>query len=951
MSVVANVAINVDGKNAAKVLDEIKRKVDEMNGSFKKVPDAGKDANRLGDLLGGLASKLALAATAAEVLRKSLAVAFERNAGEQKLRNLTDSTGEFEAAMGLAKQASNQFGLSQTETTKALGDVYGRLKGVGFGLKETGEIYTGFNVIAKQSGLAGEEAAGAFFQLSQALGKGKLNGDEFVTISERMPNLLDAIAKATGKSRGELSGMAQQGKLTSEVLYKALSEAAKGADGLNNSLNKQQQVMGQVTQVTDRLFNAIGQVIGPIVVKGMEFLVWVGNEISDWWGYLGGVIFPKVYKAIQPVIVELQKVWNGIPWDSVITAVQSVAIALMNGWVKAMEFLSPILAAVIKGFVALSNNPVFKFIAEQVQRLAGFLGLSTDKVSEFKAGQDKATEAAVGTLDKYSKMPTAIEDAKAKVQELAAAQERVVSAVKAASEAIERQSESQGLIGAVVAARIGSEQKLNDLQKIGLEQAYETADTADKRYKIAIALFKNEVNAAALQYQAAKAAILIDNEKIKLQQQAAVLKGYEIQAEGKLQILKAGSVEEENRKRQALGEALAAQNNVIRAVAEQGAAQRIVNGYQLASAETQYKTQVATAGIALQQKLVSDEIGLSGNRANTLTGNMVNAATSTGTMAAISGNLATKMGDASAQIKEGTDAAVQNVQVFGTAAATSASSHDRWRETVLKGVGAQQQVATAVQQTTGTVVASNNIRATSSIDADRRRVTSAVNADRQIQESSGFSTKRLTDNWTGFTKWFYGSVTDPISNAWKSLVGFLPKAMSTAAATIKSTFTNVGTTIKSILNGVLRGIINGVNRVINEINWLVGRANAISAAVSGPRLPILPRFNIPQFAEGGVVNKPTLAIVGEGGEREFIIPESKMAAASANYLNGARGGDVIPSSAGGNAQINITTGPVLQQGGQQYVTMADLERAMRKTADGVYASLRTPSSRIALGAR
>jgi hypothetical protein len=81
-----------------------------------------------------------------------------------------------------------------------------------------------------------------------------------------------------------------------------------------------------------------------------------------------------------------------------------------------------------------------------------------------------------------------------------------------------------------------------------------------------------------------------------------------------------------------------------------------------------------------------------------------------------------------------------------------------------------------------------------------------------------------------------------------------------------------------------------------------------------------------------------------------------MAAASANYLNGARGGAVIPAFAnggfvGGNAQINVTTGPVMQQGGQQYVSMADLERAMRKTVDGVYASLRTPAGRYATGVR
>jgi TP901 family phage tail tape measure protein len=223
--------------------------------------------------------------------------------------------------------------------------------------------------------------------------------------------------------------------------------------------------------------------------------------------------------------------------------------------------------------------------------------------------------------------------------------------------------------------------------------------------------------------------------------------------------------------------------------------------------------------------------------------------------------------------------------------------------------------------------------------------------------------KPLTDFALWLVSWgkpigqfFTDYITTPISNAWKAMVEFLPKALNTAAATIKSVFTGVGNAIKGILNGILLGVFTWVNAVIANINRLINAANYLSAKVRGPQLPTLPRLNVPQFAQGGVINGPTLAMVGEGGEREYIIPEGKMAAASANFLNGARGGAVIPAYAnggfvGGNAQINVTTGPVLQQGGQQYVTMADLERAMRKTADGVYASLRTPAGRYATGVR
>jgi len=53
------------------------------------------------------------------------------------------------------------------------------------------------------------------------------------------------------------------------------------------------------------------------------------------------------------------------------------------------------------------------------------------------------------------------------------------------------------------------------------------------------------------------------------------------------------------------------------------------------------------------------------------------------------------------------------------------------------------------------------------------------------------------------------------------------------------------------------------------------------------------------FAEGGYVNKPTNALIGEGGEPEYIIPESKMRESMSRYSNGSRGNSVIPANGGG----------------------------------------------------
>jgi hypothetical protein len=107
---------------------------------------------------------------------------------------------------------------------------------------------------------------------------------------------------------------------------------------------------------------------------------------------------------------------------------------------------------------------------------------------------------------------------------------------------------------------------------------------------------------------------------------------------------------------------------------------------------------------------------------------------------------------------------------------------------------------------------------------------------------------------------------------------------------------------------------------------------------------------MPRFAAGGYVTGPTAAIVGEGGESEYIVPQSKASAFAANWMAGRRGAAAIPrngmaSAAGRPPTINITTGPVLQQNGQNWVTVPDMERALATLADTMLLNNRTPGGR------
>ena len=187
----------------------------------------------------------------------------------------------------------------------------------------------------------------------------------------------------------------------------------------------------------------------------------------------------------------------------------------------------------------------------------------------------------------------------------------------------------------------------------------------------------------------------------------------------------------------------------------------------------------------------------------------------------------------------------------------------------------------------------------------------------------------------------------PILGFFKGLYDGAVAIFGKIGSAIGKAFEAVVGTIKNVFRSVLQYLADRVNFAAGLINVLIRAFNRLPA----PDIPLIPQLTVPAFAEGGVVNRPTLAMVGEGGEREYVVPESKMAAASSNFLAGARGGAVLAGAAsgGGAPTINITTGPVMEFDGQRYVTVTDMERAMRLTAEGVIGRLRTPSARIALG--
>ena len=96
---------------------------------------------------------------------------------------------------------------------------------------------------------------------------------------------------------------------------------------------------------------------------------------------------------------------------------------------------------------------------------------------------------------------------------------------------------------------------------------------------------------------------------------------------------------------------------------------------------------------------------------------------------------------------------------------------------------------------------------------------------------------------------------------------------------------------------------------------------------------------IKPFASGGMATRPTVGLVGEAGEDEYIIPASKMAQSMQRYTARARGEAVIPgtgqSSSGGESGSTTTvnySGPVLNFNSEEFVPKSAIGEIINSAA-------------------
>ncbi len=130
--------------------------------------------------------------------------------------------GNLQKAMDDVKNVA----IATNSNLTATGDLYSRLTKIGQEMKWPQEQALALTeTINKAIQVGGGSAASneaAITQLNQALGSGVLRGDEFNSMMEQSPRLAQALADGLDVTTGKLREMAGEGKLTTDVVTKAL---------------------------------------------------------------------------------------------------------------------------------------------------------------------------------------------------------------------------------------------------------------------------------------------------------------------------------------------------------------------------------------------------------------------------------------------------------------------------------------------------------------------------------------------------------------------------------------------------------------------------------------------------------------------------------------------------------------------------------------------------------
>lgn len=231
--------------NTANYVREMKKATDKTKKELKSVADYGK---LVGGQLGIAFATLGSAVSISHII----ATADQMQNLASQIRLATSSTEQFHAVQTELRAIANE----QRSSFDAVVDLYSNsqrsLSALGKSQQDVINFTRNMTMAMNVGGRSAQAQAAALTQLGQALASGVLRGDEFNSVAEQAPILMDLIAKEMGVTSNAIRDLAKDGKITADVVYNAV---AKATDSLSAMSAKMPTTVSQALQVIKNEYN------------------------------------------------------------------------------------------------------------------------------------------------------------------------------------------------------------------------------------------------------------------------------------------------------------------------------------------------------------------------------------------------------------------------------------------------------------------------------------------------------------------------------------------------------------------------------------------------------------------------------------------------------------------------------------------------------------------------
>lgn len=296
---------------------------------------------------------------------------------QNKLQNVSESAAQVDEITNRLFETANRTRTPVQETAQAFTRFDMALKNLGKSQDDSLRLTETVNKMLVVSGATANEAGSALLQLSQAFNKGKLDGDEFRSVMELMPNAADAIAKRLGVTRGELLKLAPEGKITAQVMFDAFTAAAAGIDAkFGKTVPTLSQAMTVLRNNATQTFGEMNKSLG--ITAGLsKALIFLAENMKTV-AFVVAVLGAALLVAFGPALIGALSAAASAVWAfTVAIAANPIGLLVVGitAAVAAIAIFGDQIAVTSDGLVSLKDVAlaVWSFISDGAGAVAGLI--------------------------------------------------------------------------------------------------------------------------------------------------------------------------------------------------------------------------------------------------------------------------------------------------------------------------------------------------------------------------------------------------------------------------------------------------------------------------------------------------------------------------------------------------------------------------------------------------